>query len=72
MDIIKNKKENILISLSVEELDLIAQNLNLQIYDLENLPEDTETDTEKTKNICIDILGQLQKLKIWGKLPTKQ
>tara|TARA_B100001094_G_C17393923_1_gene422618 strand:+ start:262 stop:480 length:219 start_codon:yes stop_codon:yes gene_type:complete len=72
MDIIKNKKNNILLSLSVTELNIIAQNLSMQIYDLEDLPEDTETDTEKTKNICIDILAQLQELKIWGKLPQKK
>jgi len=68
MNIIKTNPKSILLELTQRQLNIISANLELQIYDLEDANNDL--DKKAIKNDCIDMLSELQKIGIWGQLPT--
>ena len=74
MNIIKTKKDSVLLQLNNRQLSIIAHNLHLQIYDLESVnnedyEEGEKIDKKAIQEDCEIILGELQKIKIWGNLP---
>ena len=74
MNIIKTKKNTTVLQLNNRQLSIIAHNLHLQIYDLESVnnedyEEGEKIDKKAIQKDCEIILGELQKIKIWGNLP---
>jgi len=61
------------LELTVEQVQIIAHNLDLQMYDVQDindgLEDDEKYDTELIKESCTDILAECQAIGIWGNLP---
>tara|TARA_R110002126_G_C10062287_1_gene461690 strand:+ start:187 stop:399 length:213 start_codon:yes stop_codon:yes gene_type:complete len=66
--IVKTNKDSLILQLTKRQLNIIASNLELQIYDLEDALGNI--DKKAIKNDCVEILAELQNVGIWGQLPT--
>ena len=63
-----NQNPSLVVQLTKRQLNIIASNLELQIYDLDDALGNI--DKKAIKADCIEILSELQNVGIWGHLPT--